>query len=75
MEPIRVQLPDARAHNHTSSPFVAFGEDLAGAPAACTFVGGCDDALAWVSHTDTDTDTLGKGGVPLLIRLDLFGLI
>lgn len=47
MEPIRVQLPDTRAHTHTSSPFVAMGEDLAGAPAACSFVGGCDDILAW----------------------------
>ena len=31
MEPLRVQFADARAHNHTSSPFVATGADLMGA--------------------------------------------
>ena len=57
MESVRVQLPDPRAHNHTSSPFVATGNDLMGAPASCEFVGGCDDTLAWAK-------TLFGGGTP-----------
>jgi len=44
---LRTQLPDPRAHGHSSSPFVCTGADLVRDPAGCTFLGGCDDTLAW----------------------------
>ena len=44
---VRSKVPDPKAHNHTSSPFVAIGEDVMANPADCSFVGGCDDTLAF----------------------------
>jgi len=43
----KVQLADARAHNHTSSPFVCFGSDFENDPASCTYLGGCDAVVAF----------------------------
>jgi len=43
--PLRDQMANSKANAHTSSPFVAMGEDFAAAPADCTYLGGCDAAL------------------------------
>jgi len=43
--PLRDQMANSKANSHTSSPFVAMGEDFAGAPGECTYVGGCDATL------------------------------
>eukprot|EP00616_Rhizochromulina_sp_CCMP1243_P015990 CAMPEP_0118967484 /NCGR_PEP_ID=MMETSP1173-20130426/4858_1 /TAXON_ID=1034831 /ORGANISM="Rhizochromulina marina cf, Strain CCMP1243" /LENGTH=640 /DNA_ID=CAMNT_0006916455 /DNA_START=61 /DNA_END=1983 /DNA_ORIENTATION=- len=43
----KVQLADARAHRHTSSPFVCFGADFENDPATCTYLGGGDDVVAF----------------------------
>jgi len=57
---VRAQVPNPKAHGHTSSPFVAIGDDLLANPAGCRFVGGCDDTLAYARGL------FGSGGAPTL---------
>jgi thioredoxin reductase (NADPH) len=55
-------VPNPKAHGHTSSPFVCIGDDLMANPAGCSFVGGCDDTLAYARNLFGS----GGGGGPKL---------